>query len=380
MSDDDYKAYKTPNTDPNYANDPTGALGKVVSDVVSPQTKAYDPKMYQGGATPESMQFSAGQAQQSQGANAIDPTAAGYNNGLAAQLWAQAQGKGPSLAQDQLQQGTDQNLRNSAALAASGRNPAAASYNAMQSQAGATQQMAGQSAIARLQEQYQAQQGLAGLTNQMQGAYANNAAMGQQNNQFNAGQANGQNQFNAQLGAGQNQFYNSMMAGQQGQYNGYREQKDLNRESYNYQARNGAISGGPWRGLQRCAGASWHCHDGLRSPAEEGDQARWRGGGELPRSPEGARVQVQGAGRPGSARGQPRERHGARAREGWAAGGGDGAGHPFWQNGALRQGLRGHARGDRRHSPQAQEDRERQGGGEVNDYSCEGLPQFAIGG
>src|SRR6185312_123640 len=60
-----------------------------------------------GNSTPAGMQVNVGQASQSQGVNGIDPTANGYNNSLAAQYQKQALGQGPSLAQQQLLQGTD---------------------------------------------------------------------------------------------------------------------------------------------------------------------------------------------------------------------------------------------------------------------------------
>lgn len=197
-----------------------------------------------GGATPTGMQVNVGNASQSAGVNGIDPTANGYNQSLAAQYAAQAQGKGPSLAQMQLQQATDANARAGLSMAATGRNPALGAYNAGQNAAGANQQAAGQSAMARLQEQYQAQQGLAGLTNQMQNAYGFNAQLGQQNNQFNAGAQNSNQQLQANINAQQNQAYNGMMAGQQQQYNAYQQQHDLNEQQANNDARNGLISKG----------------------------------------------------------------------------------------------------------------------------------------
>lgn len=89
---------------------------------------------------------------------------------LANQLMAQAQGQGPSLAQAQLQQATDQNIAQQMAMAAStrGGNLAMAQRQAAMNAGQAQQQMAGQSAIARLQEQNQAQALLGQTLNQGQ--------------------------------------------------------------------------------------------------------------------------------------------------------------------------------------------------------------------
>jgi len=229
-------------------NQPYGTAGvqnsgnRVVNPSLVGDDQVSNQKFWMGSATPGYMQTQVGPAAQSQGINGLNQQAQGLNSGLAAQLWAQAQGKGPSLAQMQLQQGTDQNLRQQAALAASGRNPASASYNAMQNQAGAAQTMAGQSAMARLQEQYQAQQGLAGLTGQMNQASLANANMGLANNQFNAAAQNQNTLAQAQLNANSNQFYNSMMAGQQGQYNAYQNASALQKQGADQALRNGLVT------------------------------------------------------------------------------------------------------------------------------------------
>lgn len=78
---------------------------------------------------------------------------------FAQQLMNQANGVGPSVAQQQLQAGTDQNIAAQMALAASGRptNAAYAQRLAMQGIAGSQQQMAQQSAMLRNQEQLNAQ-------------------------------------------------------------------------------------------------------------------------------------------------------------------------------------------------------------------------------
>lgn len=207
---------------------------------------------YQPGATPTGMQVNVAPAAQSSATNGIDQNNYGVMGRLAQQYQNQANGVGPSLAQMQLQQATDQNLRNSAALAASGRNPALASYQATQAQGAAGQQAAGQSAIARLQEQYQAQQGLANITGQMQGAYGQNAAMQQNNNQFNAGATNTMNQTQAQINQQQNDQYNQMMQQQQQQYNQYQNQRGLNQQQAGYGVL-GGVENAAGAGLEKLA-------------------------------------------------------------------------------------------------------------------------------
>jgi hypothetical protein len=170
------------------------------------------PQQWQAGATPDSMKISAGPGASS----AAQDQARGYQTQLLQQLQDQAAGKGPSLAQMQLQQGTEQNLRQQAAMAAGGRNPGLASYQAAQNQSGAGQQMAGQAAMARLQEQQQAQGMLGQLSGQMRGQ--DQGLMGMQN-QFALGQAG--------IDQSQNALYNQLNAQQSGAYNKYQYDRDL---------------------------------------------------------------------------------------------------------------------------------------------------------
>lgn len=95
----------------------------------------------------------------------------GYQQNLAEQLLNQTRGQGPSLAQMQLQQATDQNLKQAMALGATrqGVNPALAQRQIAQGMAGIQQQAVGQSAMARLQEQQQAQQALGTLATSARG-------------------------------------------------------------------------------------------------------------------------------------------------------------------------------------------------------------------
>lgn len=146
---------------------------------------------------------------------------------LAQALLAQSQGQGPSLAQMQLQDATNRNIKQNAGLISSqkGVNPALAARLIANQSAQAGQSLAGQSAQARLMEQMQAQQQLGGLygniANQqlqqqqlLQNALAaqNNAALGntQQMNTINQGVASQNAGFGQKLLGG---FYGGAGAG-----------------------------------------------------------------------------------------------------------------------------------------------------------------------
>lgn len=118
--------------------------------------------------------------------------ARGMQMSLIQQLQDQAAGRGPSLAQMQLQQGTDRNMAQAMALGQSQRGAGAAGMmkGIQGQQAGIAQGMAGDSAMLRLQEQMAAQQQLGQNLGATRGADQNFAGMGMQNNQFNAGQQN----------------------------------------------------------------------------------------------------------------------------------------------------------------------------------------------
>ncbi|NJN94481.1 MAG: tail fiber domain-containing protein [Anaerolineales bacterium] len=90
---------------------------------------------------------------------------------LVAKLQAQANGQGPSLAQNQLNQATSQTLNNALALQAAqrGMGSALAGRNLLNAQSSALQQAAGQSADVRLQEQMAAQGLLANVLTQGRG-------------------------------------------------------------------------------------------------------------------------------------------------------------------------------------------------------------------
>jgi hypothetical protein len=86
-------------------------------------------------------------------------TPSAQRQAFAEQLRKQSLGEGPTVAQQQLQTGTNRNIAQLAGQVAASRsmNPALTQRTAMQQQAGATQEAAGQSAILRAQEMQQAQ-------------------------------------------------------------------------------------------------------------------------------------------------------------------------------------------------------------------------------
>ncbi len=124
----------------------------------------------------------------------------------------QANGIGPSVAGSQLQQSTEMNLQAALAQAASqrGGNLGAAQYALGNARAGIQQQAAMGLAQARIQEQMAARSQLGQVLDSGRGMdigiASNNAQLGQNNNQFNAGMLQGNNQFNAQQTQGMDQF------------------------------------------------------------------------------------------------------------------------------------------------------------------------------
>lgn len=132
-------------------------------------------------------------------------------------LMAQANGQGPSVAGSQLQQSTDMNLQAALAQAASSRggNLGAAQYQLGNARANIQQQAAQQLAQTRIQEQMAARSQLGQVLDSGRGAdiglATNQAQLGQQNNQFNAGQTNQANQFNASFAAQQQQQKDAMI-------------------------------------------------------------------------------------------------------------------------------------------------------------------------
>ena len=123
--------------------------------------------------------------------------------GLMNQLAAQTTGAGPSLAQGQLQQATQQNLAGQLAAQASQRGNQTAGQAArnLGNQAAATnQQAAAQSAQQRAQEQMSAQQGLGQLATSQAGLNQQASQFGAQAQQNLAGLQQQQNEFQNQLG------------------------------------------------------------------------------------------------------------------------------------------------------------------------------------
>ena len=90
---------------------------------------------------------------------------------LSQMLMDQADGQGPSLAQAQLQAGTDRNMQQAGALmgAQRGMNAGAAMRQLAMQRAGIGQEAAQQSGILRLSEQMKAREQLGGVLNQMRG-------------------------------------------------------------------------------------------------------------------------------------------------------------------------------------------------------------------
>ena len=113
---------------------------------------------------------------------------------LIGQLQQQAQGGGPSLANQQFQQSLAQGVNAQQAMANTGRgNTALAGIQAAQNVGGLTQGLAGQAANARMQEQLAARQQLAGA---LQAARGQELSAGQ----FNAVQQNQRQQLLGQFG------------------------------------------------------------------------------------------------------------------------------------------------------------------------------------
>lgn len=134
----------------------------------------------------------------------------GMQMALIQQLQDQAAGKGPSLAQMQLQKGSEQNMSNAMALGASQRGAGAAGMlkGIQGQQAGIAQGMAGDAAMLRLNEQMGARSQLGQQLGAVRGADAGFAGMNMQNQQFNTGQQN-------QMAMNRNQFMDANAARQQ---------------------------------------------------------------------------------------------------------------------------------------------------------------------
>jgi hypothetical protein len=129
------------------------------------------------------------------GALQQNPYAPNLGNDTAAQqqqsqliqmLMNQANGTGPSLAQQQLKQASDRNVQQTMAMMASqrGAGAGASAYQAANAGGQAGQQMAADSATLRLQEQMQAQQALGGVLNNARQGDQGAANLGMQGQQM----------------------------------------------------------------------------------------------------------------------------------------------------------------------------------------------------
>lgn len=133
---------------------------------------------------------------------------AGQQSQLAQQLFNQSMGTGgPSIAQQQLQHGLQQNIAGQMAQAGSMAgfgNPSLIGRQLQNNLAGAQLQTNQQAGLQRAQEQFNAQQNLSGLLGQQRQGDLTAADLGQSNAQFNANQSNAgalqQGAFNQQTG------------------------------------------------------------------------------------------------------------------------------------------------------------------------------------
>ncbi len=152
------------------------------------------------------------QSAQSLGAN-VDPAFRNQQLQLGNMLMAQANGTGPSVAGAQLRQSTQMNLQAALAQAASSRggNLGAAQYALGNARANIQQQAAQQLAQNRMQEQMNAQSMLGGVTQAGRAGDQGIAELGQQNNQFNAGQIQAANGSNMNANIQQDQYRQSTL-------------------------------------------------------------------------------------------------------------------------------------------------------------------------
>lgn len=189
----------------------------------------------------------------------------GGEQGLVAQLQAQAQGSGPSLAQQQLHQATQANLASQLAMAAGARgnqNAGAAQYALGQNAAAANQAAAGQSAATRANEQLSAEQGLGQVLGQYGGQQIglaeNQAGLNQQANLQNANAANQMAQFNTQSAQAGNQAQQQQAQFNAGQQNALTQQGNsyIGQGQLQSQQASGQFGTGVVGGLLNAAGGA----------------------------------------------------------------------------------------------------------------------------
>ncbi len=175
---------KDPNSVGQYVDNSLANAGDSVGNFWNSINGAYHPGQVSVG--------DAGQGAVNRGDSNSNQTR-GMQMSLIQQLQDQANGTGPSLAQMQLQRGTDQNLANAMALGQSQRGAGQAGMlkgiQSQQAQIG--QGMAGDAAMLRLNEQLQARNQLGQQVSAVRGADDQNA-------QFYAGQQNSTANANAQ--------------------------------------------------------------------------------------------------------------------------------------------------------------------------------------
>lgn len=161
---------------------------------------------------------SQGQTAPQMSAASVDPTQqAQFRDaqvGLMNQLQAQSEGRGPSLANMQLQQGTENNIRALMAQGTTGYggNPALTQRNILQQSQAANQAAAQQSAMNRAQEQLNAQGQLANVAGAGRGADIGLATTNAQMQQQAASQNQQATMAQRQLAAQQQQYYDTGMA------------------------------------------------------------------------------------------------------------------------------------------------------------------------
>jgi hypothetical protein len=188
--------------------------------------------------------------------------------GLIADLQNQVAGGGPNLAEAQLRQGTNRNLASMLAAMASqhgNQNPGLMRQALLREGGAANQELAGQSAMARMQQQL-ASQGLLGSTlgqarGQDLGLAGQQASLNQQANLFNAGAQNaaGAFDYNAQA----DKAARTMDLYRYGQGVDIQNQRDKNAALFAYKTNNNIVDNTDQRNLQSglvgaaSGGAQW---------------------------------------------------------------------------------------------------------------------------
>ncbi len=183
----------------NFMND-LGKAGNTINDAWNSVNGGYNPNRPVIGDPGQVGNVATGSTSYAMGPDGQpQQQARDWQSGLIQQLQQQASGQGPSLAQMQLQKGTDQNISQAMALGQSQRGAGQAGMlkGIQGQQAGIAQGMANDAGMLRLQEQMQAQNMLGQNLSQMRGQDQGMAGMNMQNNQFNAHENTGTSLANA---------------------------------------------------------------------------------------------------------------------------------------------------------------------------------------